>query len=126
MNGVRETVLILDHGRSGQIRKAVPVFLLMKVRMRRILPEETGMTMGALAGLSEETGPADAPAGEELPPALIFCGFSGPRLDEALCRLRAAGVSREVYRAVLTETNAAWTVPELMWELREERKRFEE
>lgn len=53
---------------------------------------------------------------------LVLCGFSDRRLDELLQRLRKAGVPRTVLKAVVTESNAQWTVYELYGHLVEERR----
>lgn len=53
---------------------------------------------------------------------LILCGFTDERLDELLAKLKKAGVPRTGLKAVVTETNAQWTVYELYGHLLEERR----
>lgn len=57
---------------------------------------------------------------------LILCGFTDERLDELLARLKKAGVPRTVLKAVVTESNAQWTVYELYDHLLEERWQIEQ
>lgn len=56
---------------------------------------------------------------------LVLCGFTDERLDELLANLKKAGVPRTSLKAVVTETNAQWTVYELYGHLLEERRQIE-
>ena len=63
------------------------------------------------------------PINEEL---LVLCGFTEERLEQLLGRLKKAGVSRSVMKAIVTESNAHWNVYELYSHLAEERRQIEQ
>lgn len=56
---------------------------------------------------------------------LVLCGFTEERLEQLLGRLKKAGVPRSVMKAIVTESNAHWTVYELYGHLTEERRQIE-
>ena len=69
--------------------------------------------------------PAPASAGEPLPePLLLLCHLSSPQLDKVLQGLRNAGVPRTCLKAILTPTNAGWTLRALYDELCREREQL--
>ncbi len=76
-----------------------------------------------LSALAQGLRPAEAlPVGEALPePVLVFCHFSDRQLDRALLSLRRLQVF--CLKAVLTPTNAGWTLRALYGELCRERSR---
>lgn len=67
-------------------------------------------------------GPLPAGINEEL---LVLCGFTEERLEQLLVRLKKAGVPKSVMKAIVTESNAHWTVYELYGHLAEERRQIE-
>ena len=59
--------------------------------------------------------------GEELADEMmVFAGVTGDHLDQILFMMRKKGMKRIDYKAVLTDTNSQWTVPELFKELEKE------
>lgn len=76
------------------------------------------------AARTKEHSSCPLPAGinEEL---LVLCGFTEERLEQLLVRLKKAGVPRSVMKAIVTESNAHWTVYELYGHLAEERRQIE-
>lgn len=98
--------------------------MVMGLRLREVGPEQYGETIGALAGLTAETG---APKHLAPPPAkmLVFAQVSDDALDVLLSMLRAMEIAVGSYKAVLTENNRSWTVPELFAELKAEREELE-
>lgn len=117
------TVLCYLPERTEWEKKLRPALAVAGAGVKRILPEETGETVGALAGL-KGFDPAGAAPPERAPeaPVLLFVGLAGGRLDAALQALRRAGVPRSVYKAVVTADNAAWTFTALCGELKRERE----
>ena len=94
------------------------------LRLREVGPAEYGQTLGALAGLIPETG--EAGKADPLPERMIvFADVDDELLDLLLPMLRALEIGVGAYKAILTETNAAWTVPELFAELQREREEIE-
>ena len=119
-----ETVLYYNPGTPETMKhvaKMKSVLVRMGVRIRNIRPEQTGQTVGFLAGLE---GFEELPRPEDLPvipeEVLVLKQFSNQRLDELLLNLRKAGVPRIAIKAVLTQKNAAWPFYQLYRELREE------
>ncbi len=91
------------------------------IKLRVAEPSDLGRPLSALAqGLRLEE---PLPAGEALPESmLIFCHFSDRQLDRALQSLRKIQV--RCLKAVLTPTNAGWTLRKLYGELVEERSQL--
>lgn len=119
-----ESVLYYNPGTpetTKHVAKLKGVLVRMGVRIRNIGPEQTGQTVGFLAGLpgfEEQDGPEEIP---EIPEEmLVLKQFSGRRLDELLLGLRRAGVPRIALKAVVTEQNASWPFYKLYQELRQE------
>lgn len=91
---------------------------LQGVKLRAV---ESGHLDQPLSVLAQGLPPVD-PSTEEaaLPePVLVFCRFSEPQLDRALLALRQSKVV--CLKAVLTPTNAGWTLRQLYGELCRER-----
>ena len=87
-----------------------------KARLRLVLPEETGETVAALAGLEPLR---HAPAKEvNAQPAILFSGMDG-RVEAAVDALRAAGVQIPL-KALATPTNRGWNFAALLEELTKE------
>lgn len=118
--------LVLFYYPAPEAAKAKSVFARMGVRIKTITPDLLGEPLGFLAGLAGFAPggqPPQAPAPPD--PVLVLCNFAGHRLDALLQGLRKAGVPRTVYKAVLTPSNAAWTLSALAEELAEERAALE-
>lgn len=93
-------------------------------RFKPLSPADLGQTVGFLTGLPGHTPAADAeapPLDEEL---LLLHRFKNSRIDYFLTALRNAGVPKIGLKAVVTETNAAWTLAALADELKKERAEF--
>ena len=92
--------------------------------LRKVEPAEYGKTLGALAASSPDTGAAGwrPPLPEKM---IVFADVPDELLDMLLSMLRALEIGVGSYKAVLTEMNVQWTVPELFAELRREREEIE-
>ena len=109
------------------------VLVQMGIKIKNLTQGRCEKKIGFLASMDgfKDDGPVSevgqqashAALREEL---LVFCGFTEKRLDELLDKMRKAGVPRNVLKAVVTETNAHWTVYELYDHLTEERRKFEQ
>lgn len=112
-------------GNASKAAKLKSVLVRMGVRIKNISREQTGQTVGYLAGYDgyEETALAE---GEALPVVeeemLVMKNFSSRRIDELLAGLRRAGVPKIGLKAVVTETNCGWTFYALYEELKKERE----
>lgn len=90
------------------------------VRLRRVLPEDQGQSIGALCGAAGRQ--EDAAPGGALPgPMLVFAHFRDRQLDMFLSELRTARLGRDALKAVLTPTNAQWSAAVLYAELAREK-----
>lgn len=117
---VKETVLIINFQDTEKLRKVKYAMLPLKMRMVQVKKEEYAQTIGYLAGLKEMEENPEKYEGEELgQEMMIFAGLRNQRLDELLKAMRKAGVCVP-YKAILTETNCTWNVPELYQELARE------
>lgn len=107
--------------------KRIRVLLVrMGLEGRTVKPEEYSLPVGALAGQTEPAAPL-VPEAEALgftDEMLVLCGLSSPQLSAFLDALRQnrCGVA---LKAVLTETNAAWSSLALHRELLAERAALE-
>ena len=103
---------------------APKLFQLCAVQGIRLRVMEAADLARPLSALAQGLRPTEPPApGEPLPePVLVFCHFSEPQLERALRSLRRLEVF--CLKAVLTPTNAGWTLQELYGELIEERSQL--
>lgn len=128
------------------------VLVQMGIRIKNLTPGRCEKKIGHLAGLdgfadeaAERCAPKDnvlegdtlerevvTKIGQQAFPMtineelLVLCGFTEERLDQLLARLKKAGVPRSVMKAIVTQSNAYWTVYELYNHLVEERKQIEQ
>ncbi len=103
-------------------------FLLVKLGLegREVAPEEQTLPVGVLAGVSLPS-PAPEPSEEEerfTGEMLVLCGLSSPQFSAFLSALRQNRCPVAL-KAVLTETNAAWSSMKLHRELLAERAALE-
>lgn len=118
----RETVLYYSPERADKTRILKSVLVRMGIRIKNIGPDRVGQKVGYLAGLdgfaeqSEEQGGMLPVIPEEM---MVLHGFSSSRLDELLVQLRRAKASVAL-KAVLTESNCAWSFYQLYEEIRAE------
>lgn len=96
----------------------------MKLRMEVIPVTEFHNTIGSLvSGLNLKNDMfMDTPPRGSL---MLMCGLSDQELDQVLIRLRKHKIS-VTYKAILTEMNQKWTVPELYKEMEKEKALYEQ
>ena len=95
-------------------------FAPQKMALRAVPSEDLGETIGALAGLSGYVRKGEVYTGAALEePMLVFCGFTGPRMNLAIAAMRKNGVKIPC-KAMLTEYNRDWLPLQLLKELQEE------
>ena len=127
MAGKKEMVLYYEPdsqkggGNTGKSAKLKGVLVRMGVRIKNVAPEQTGQTVGFLAGMEgfaeRQTG---NPVIEE--EVLVMKNFTSGRIDQLLMGLRQAGVPRIHLKAVITDTNSSWSFYQLYEELKKEHK----
>ena len=111
---------ILAFGCEGMLPLLHTAFAPRKMAVKPVPLEDYAQTVGALAGAADcprtEETYSGAPLGE---PMLVFCGFYGDRMNQALNAMRRAGLCVP-YKAMLTAANRGWKPAELLDELRRE------
>jgi len=111
---------ILAFGCEGIMPLLHTAFAPRRMAVKPISPEDYSQTVGALAGAAgcprTEESYSGAPLDE---PMLVFCGFYGGRMEQALNAMRRAGL-RIPCKAMLTAANRGWKPAELLDELRRE------
>ena len=135
---MKEMVLYYAPENAVHVGLVKGVLVQMGIRIKNLTPGRCEKKIGYLAGLdgfeNEEMalGRTAVPGvGQQSSPVLIneellvLCGFTEERLKELLERLKNAGVPRSVMKAIVTESNAHWTVYELYGHLAEERRQIE-
>ena len=136
---MKEMVLYYAPENAVHVSVVKGVLVQMGIKIKNLTPERCEKKIGYLAGLDGfenedmvsdstdvpgvEQQNSPIPINEEL---LVLCGFTEKRLDRLLERLRKAGVPKSVMKAIVTESNAHWTVHELYGHLMEERRRIEQ
>lgn len=114
---MKETVLFINFQDAEKLRKVKIALAPLKLRMVQVKKEDYLQTIGNLAGLKDMGEYPEKYTGEDLGrEMMVFAGLGNQRLDELLKAMRRVGV-RVDYKAILTETNCTWTVPELYQEL---------
>ena len=94
------------------------VCLRLGIRVQAVDPADFGQTVGALAGVLPRT--ADAPAAPLPGEMLVMTHFRPGLLEGMLQGFRAAHIPPVALKAMLTDTNAAWTAPALYAEIAKE------
>lgn len=94
---------------------------MVGLRLRKVTPEEYGQPVGSFAGVLPKKDGAAAQA-ELSGKMLVFAFVSDRQLNVMLSSMKTAQIAIGSYKAVLTETNAAWDVPTLFAELCKERE----
>ena len=111
---------ILAFGCEEMLPLLHAAFAPRKMAVKPVPPEDYAQTVGALAGAADcprtEGTFSGAPLGE---PMLVFCGFYGDRMNQALNAMRRTGL-RIPYKAMLTAANRGWRPAELFAELQKE------
>ncbi|MFR1894637.1 DUF3783 domain-containing protein [Hungatella sp.] len=114
-----------EAGNASKAAKLKGVLIRMGIRIKNITPEQTGQTVGYLAGF-EGFDERETEEGTVLPELeeemLVMKNFTNRRIDELLAGLRRAGVPKVELKAVVTETNCGWTFYSLYEELKKERE----
>lgn len=122
---MRETVLLINFKDKEQLRGLKVILLTLKIRIRMVEKKEYLQQIGCLAGINEMEEAGEAYGGEDLEKEMmVFVGIANQRLEQILHMMRKNGVKRVDYKAILTETNSAWTVPRLYEEIAKEHEQM--
>lgn len=118
---MRETVLYYNTENPAKARLVKGVMIRLGIRIKNVLPEQTGEAVGYLAGMEgfearEAAGEVKLPIGEEM---LVLHNFGQRRLDELLREMRRAKASVPL-KAIITQHNCSWSFYELYGEIKKE------
>lgn len=122
---VKEMILYYTPGDKPHTPLLRGVAAQMGVKIKNLTPERCIQRIGYLTGVEgiekrevsvnfQKYAPV---MNEEM---LVLDGFTEERLEELLANLKRAGVPKIGLKAIVTETNAQWTVYQLYEQLREE------
>lgn len=118
---MKETVLLFNPPEKEQLLKIEMALFPLRVRLKRVSPEDYNQPLGVLAGIKDMAPAEGSYSGDELPGTLfVFCFLSDSRLNQVLAALRRSGAGPFPYKAVLTPTNSGWTAPQCFEEIRRE------
>lgn len=122
---MRETVLLINLQDEKQLRDLKMILFTLKIRMKKVEKKEYLQQIGCLAGLKDMEATTECYEGEELQKEMmVFAGIPNQKLDQILFMMRKNGVKRVDYKAILTETNKTWTIPELYEEISKEHEQM--
>ena len=115
--------VLLMYNLSGERARAISMAAMrLKIRVRRVEPEEYGLPLAILCGLEEasaESARAVQPFEDEM---LVMALFPAGMMNAFLQGMRRMGTAPVALKAVLTPTNAAWDSVRLREELARERE----
>lgn len=118
---MKATILLFnipDKSIRNQLRN---LFTSLKINVKYIEKSGYSKTLGQLAGISPVKLPLAPYTGPELPaPMIIFVNIPDQMLDLTLAKLRDFSAASFPYKAVLTQTNANWTVTDCFAEIKRE------
>lgn len=114
--------MVMSFGLEREENKKLKMLCeMLGLRLRKVLPEEYGQPVGSFAGVVPKKDAVSAQS-ELDGKMLVFAFVSDRQLNVMLSGIKTAGIAVGSYKAVLTETNAMWTVPALFAELCKERE----
>ncbi len=124
---MKSKVLLFGFTEGMDFMKVRAALAAAQIEARWVGPADYHRTMLSLAEDSFESSaifyPGNEPVKSFSERFLVLCGLDD-RLDEVLPLLRSAGAGKGCLKAVLTETNGAWTPAMLYRELCLEREEF--
>ena len=118
---MKETILLFNPPEKEQLVKLEMALFPLHIRLKRVHCTEYNQPLGVLAGMKDISPAEGSYDGPELPSTMIvFCFLNDNRLNQALTAIRKCGVGPFPYKAILTPTNSAWTVPDCFTEIKKE------
>ena len=112
---MKKTVLLYNFDEE-ELPKVKRALLPLKFFIRTVKEEEYDLSVGFLAGLSDD-GTSKKKAESDFGKLVVMGGFLNSDLDKLLAAMRKAGFSRDVLKAVITPTNDVWSGPQLYAEI---------
>ena len=122
---MRETVLLINFQDAKQLREIKMILLSLKIKMKTVEKKDYLQTIGCLAGMKDMEETQEIYEGEELEKEMmIFSNLRESHLEQILYRIRRNGVRKVDYKAILTDTNKDWNIPQLYEELAGEHEKM--
>lgn len=116
-----EKMVLLYHFEGIRLAQAHKALEKLPFRIREVKKEEYGYPLGYISGLPGSLPLGKAYEGPQLEQEMVvFAGFIGDDVDKALEAFRQNGLAGVGLKAVLTETNRAWSSLQLFEELKKE------
>ena len=109
----------IESSQEAQIRRLATN---KKIRVISVEVSSLGSTLGELTDGVMKPAPAFVAVPKES--LIVFCNVSEKHFDKMLFEMRSKKIAVD-FKAILTETNRHWTLPQLYRELERERKRME-
>jgi hypothetical protein len=118
---MKQTVLLFNIPDKGLRNRLRNLFTPLRIDTKYVERSRYNYTLGQLAGLCPGKKVPTAYTGSELEGAMvIFANLPEQTLDAILDILRQMPDLKLPYKAILTETNSGWTVPECFAEIKRE------
>ena len=129
IKSMKELVLYYAPEDTAHVGQLKGIMSQMGIRIKNLTPERCVQKIGYLAGKEGfEKRTVSAGYGKYAPvmdrELLVFCGFEEERLDQLLDHMKTAGIPGIGLKAIMTDTNAGWTVYQLYRQLCEEHIQF--
>lgn len=126
---MKELVLYYAPEGTAHVGQLKGILSQMGIRIKNLTSERCTQKIGYLAGSDGfEKRTVSAGYGKYAPvmdrELLVLCGFTEERLDQLLEHMKLAGIPRIGLKAIMTDTNADWTVHQLYRQLCEEHAQF--
>jgi len=129
MKDMEELVLYYAPESTAHVGQLKGFLSQMGIRIKNLTPERCVQKIGYLAGEQGFKKRTVNAGYEKYAPAmdkelLVFCRFTEERLDQLLDHMKTAGIPKIGLKAILTDTNADWTVYQLYRQLCEEHAQY--
>ncbi|MGL6201980.1 MAG: DUF3783 domain-containing protein [Lachnospiraceae bacterium] len=121
----RETIYLYRVDDPQTVKNIQFMAVRLKIRVKRITEEMTGLKIGYITGLE---GYTDEITKEEFAvpqePVMLMQNFTDRKIDQLLHLFRTAGIPRIALKAMLTDYNKDWYFYQLYEELCREHESF--
>lgn len=129
MKDMKELVLYYAPEGTAHVGRLKGVLSQMGIKIKNMTPERCVQKIGYLAGVEGFEKRTVRAGYEKYAPVmdkelLVLCRFTEERLDQLLNHMKTAGVPGIGLKAIMTDTNADWTVYQLYQQLCEEHMQF--
>lgn len=122
---MKPTVLLININDKTRRDNIIKTLLPLGLHIKTIKKEDYLQPLGYLSGMKTINPVEDIYEGNELEAEMLFMANMGSRdVDNLIMAFRKSKLPSVPYKAVLTETNQYWNVPQLFGELKKEHEQF--